>query len=165
MQNSNSWPVIRYWNIEQRILKIFELFTSQIKQRMSYVWKRERWIRVSIVMCSCITLLGKSRISCSFFHHDFFLSLAFLLSSDQYKLATENTKPPFSLTCNLKFSIFPFFYCLYFYFSERAESNEKFFSRNQEVILSASLVGFCLIVIVGVMLYLFKRRVLLRQKT
>ncbi|CAH3044541.1 unnamed protein product [Porites lobata] len=45
------------------------------------------------------------------------------------------------------------------------ESNEKFFSRNQEVILSASLVGFCLIVIVGVMLYLFKRRVLLRQKT
>ena len=69
---------------------------------------------------------------------------------------------PFSLTFNLQFSIFPFFY---FYFSERAESNEKFFSRNQEFILSASVVGFCLIVIVGVMLYLFKRRVLLRQKT
>ena len=69
-------------------------------------------------------------------------------------------EPPFSLTFNLQFSIFP-----YFYFTERAESNEKFFSRNQEVILSASLVGFCLIVIVGVMLYLFKRRVLLRQKT
>ena len=72
-------------------------------------------------------------------------------------------EPPFSLTFNLQFSIFPLF--LFIYFSERAESNEKFFSRNQEVILSASLVGFCLIVIVGVILYLFKRRVLLRQKT
>ena len=71
-------------------------------------------------------------------------------------------KPPISLTFNLQFSIF-FFLCIYF--SERAESNENFFSRNQEVILSASLVGFCRIVIVGVMLYLFKRRVLLRQKT
>ena len=58
-------------------------------------------------------------------------------------------EPPFSLTFNLQFSIFPLF--LFIYFSERAESNEKFFSRNQEVILSASLVGFCLIVIVGVM--------------
>ena len=73
-------------------------------------------------------------------------------------------KPPFSLTFNLQFTIFHYFY-LFVYFSERAESNEKFFSRNQEVILSASLVGFCLIVIVGVMLYLFERRVLLRQKT
>ena len=72
-------------------------------------------------------------------------------------------KPPFSLTFNLQFSIFPLF--LFFYFSERAESNDKFFPRNQEVILSASLVGFCLIVILGVILYLFKRRVLLRQKT
>ena len=61
--------------------------------------------------------------------------------SDQYKLGTENMKPPFS------------------------ESNEKFFSRNQGAILSASLLGFCLIVIAGVILYLFKRRVLLRQKT
>ena len=68
-------------------------------------------------------------------------------------------KAPFSLTFNLQFSTFP-----YFYFSERAESNEKFLSGNQQVILSASLVGFCLIVIVGVMLYLFKRRVLLRQR-
>ena len=57
-------------------------------------------------------------------------------------------KPPFSLT---------YFY-FFFYFSERAEPNEKFVSRNQEVILSASLVGFCLIVIVGVMAALFVRK-------
>ena len=68
-------------------------------------------------------------------------------------------KPPFHLllTCNLAFSL------IFIYFSERAESNKKFFPRSQGVILSASLVGFCLIVIVGVMLYLFKRRALLRQ--
>ena len=111
------------------------------------------------MICSCIILIGKSRISCRFFTMISF-SLWLFYCSDQYKMGTENIEPPFSLTFNLQFSIFP-----YFYFTERAESNEKFFSRNQEVILSASLVGFCLIVIVGVMLYLFKRRVLLRQKT
>ena len=114
---------------------------------------------MSIVICSCINLIGESIISFRFFTMISF-SLWLFYCSDQYKMGTENMEPPFSLTFNLQFSIFP-----YFYFTERAESNEKFFSRNQEVILSASLVGFCLIVIVGVMLYLFKRRVLLRQKT
>ena len=87
-----------------------------------------------------------------------------LFCCDQYtnwELKIRNHPFHLLLTCNLAFSLF---FC-YFYFSKRAESNEKFFSRNQEVILSASLIGFCLIVIVGVMLYLFKRRVLLRQKT
>ena len=110
-------------------------------------------------MCSCINLIGESRISFSFFTMISF-SLWLFYCSDLYKMETENMELPFSLTFNLQFSIFPSFS-----FTERAESNEKFFSRNQEVILSASLVGFCLIVIVGVMLYLFKRRVLLRQKT
>ena len=114
------------------------------------------------MICSCIILIGESRISCRLFTLISF-SLCLFYCSDQYKMGTEYMKPPFSLTFNLQFSIFPLFY--FFYFSERVESNEKFFSRNQEVILSASLVGFCLIVIVGVMLYLFKRGVLLRQKT
>ena len=72
----------------------------------------------------------------------------FFYCSDQYKMGTENMKPPFSLTFNLQYIIIPYFYLfiyLFIYFSERAESNEKFFCRNQEVILSASLVGFCLI--------------------
>ena len=115
---------------------------------------------MSIVICSCIILIGRAEFLVVFF---FFAMISFSLwpfyRPDKYKLGIENMKPPISLTFNLQFSIFP-----YFYFTERAESNEKFFSRNQEVILSASLVGFCLIVIVGVMLYLFERRVLLRQK-
>ena len=102
------------------------------------------------MICSCIILIGKSRISCRFFTLiSFSLCLFLLFWSIQ--------------NANLQFSIFPLFLC--FYFLERAESNDKFFSKNQEVILAASLVGFCLIVIVGFMLYLFKRRVLLRQKT
>ena len=163
MQNSNSWPIIRYWNIEQRNSKIFALFTSQIKQRPTYEKGKDRFGCQS--WCVLVLLyLERAEFLVVFFTMISF-SLSLFYCSDQYQLGTENTKQPFSLTCNLKFSIFPFFYCFYFYFSERAESNEEFFSRNQEVILSASLVGFCLIVIVGVMLYLFKRRVLLRQKT
>ena len=101
---------------------------------------------MSIVICSCIILIGKSRISCSFFTTISF-SLWLFYCSDKYKLGIENMKPPFSLT-----------YFYFFFFSERAEPNEKFVSRNQEVILSASLVGFCLIVIVGVMAALFVRK-------
>ena len=85
--------------------------------------------------------------------HDFFLSLFFLLF---WSIQNGNWK--------YETTLFTYLF-LFIYFSERAESNEKFFSRNQEFILSASLVGFCLIVIVGVMLYLFKRRVLLRPNS
>ena len=90
-------------------------------------------------------------------------SLCFFYCSDQYKMGTENMKPPFSLTFNLQYIIFPYFYL--FIFQKEQNLTRSSFSRNQEFILSVSLVGFCLIVIVGVMLYLFKRRVLLRQKT
>ena len=115
------------------------------------------------MICSCIILIGKSRISCRFFTMIPF-SLWFIYCSDQYKMGTEYMKPPFLLTFNLQFSIFPYFY----FFILQKEQNltrgsSRFFSRNQEVILSASLVGFCLIVIVGVILYLLKRGVLLRQ--
>ena len=93
----------------------------------------------------------------------FFLCFFFFYCSDQYKLGTENMKPPFSLTFNLQYIIFPYFYL--FIFQKEQNLTRSSFSRNQEFILSVLLVGFCLIVIVGVMLYLFKRRVLLRQKT
>ena len=67
-------------------------------------------------------------------------SLWLFYCSDQYKLGTENMKAPFHLllTCNLAFSL------IFIYFSERAESNEKFFPRNQGVILSVSLHGWLL---------------------
>ena len=105
------------------------------------------------MMCSCITLLHKSRISCSFFHNDFFSLSGFftVLINTNWELKIRNHPFHLLLTCNLAFSLF-FFFLIFRYLSERAESNEKFFSRNQEVILSASLVGFCLIVIVGVRL-------------
>ena len=99
----------------------------------------------------------ESRISCSFFL-PWFLSLSGLftvLINTNWELEIWNHPFHLLLTCNLAFSII---FIYFFYFSERAESNEKFFSTNQEVILSASLVGFCLIVIVGVMLHLFERR-------
>ena len=103
---------------------------------------------MSIVICSCIILIGKSRISCRFLTTISF-SLWLFYCSDKYKLGIENMKPP---------SAFHLLTFIFFYFSERAEPNEKFVSRNQEVILSASLVGFCLIVIVGVMAALFVRK-------
>ena len=40
--------------------------------------------------------------------------LCFFYCSDQYKLGTENMKPPFSLTFNLQYSIFPYFYLFIF---------------------------------------------------
>ena len=49
-------------------------------------------------------------------------------------------------------------------FSETAGSTDNFLNRNQEVILSASLVGLCIISFVAIMLYLFKRKVMSRQK-
>ena len=115
------------------------------------------------MICSCIILIDENRISCRLFTLLSF-SLCLFYCSDQYKMGTEYMKPPFLLTFNLQFSIFPYFY----FFILQKEQNltrgsSRFFSRNQEVILSASLVGFCLIVIVGVILYLLKRGVLLRQ--
>ena len=40
--------------------------------------------------------------------------LCFFYCSDQYKLGAENMKPPISLTFNLQFSIFPYFYLFIF---------------------------------------------------
>ena len=41
-------------------------------------------------------------------------SLCFFCCSDQYKMRTENMEPPFSLTFNLQYSIFPYFYLFIF---------------------------------------------------
>ena len=65
------------------------------------------------MICSCIILIGKSRISCRFFTMIPF-SLCFFYCSDQYKMGTENMIQPFSLTFNLQFSIFPYFYLFIF---------------------------------------------------
>ena len=65
------------------------------------------------MICSCIILIGKSRISCRFFTMIPF-SLWFFYCSDQYKMGTENMIQPFSLTFNLQFSIFPYFYLFIF---------------------------------------------------
>ena len=161
MQNSNSWPIIRYWNIEQRNCCL------QVKSNNVCPTYERGKDRFGCQSWSVLVLLYLARAE---FLVVFFTMISFslwlfysVLINTNWELKIRNNPFRLVVTWNLAFSLF--FYCLYFYFSERAESNEKFFSRNQEVILSASLVGFCLIVIVGVMLYLFKRRVLLRQKT
>ena len=41
-------------------------------------------------------------------------SLCFFYCSDQYKMGTKNMKPPFSLTFNLQYIIFPCFYLFIF---------------------------------------------------
>ena len=43
-------------------------------------------------------------------------------------------------------------------------SKGKSLTRNQEVILSASLVSVCMIAIVAVAMYFFRKKVLVRQK-
>lgn len=53
---------------------------------------------------------------------------------------------------------------IFFLFTVESGSEKKFFTRNQEVILSASAVGVFLIVVVAVALYFFRKKVLLRQK-
>ena len=81
---------------------------------------------MSIVICSCIILIGKSRISCTFLTTISF-SLWLFYCSDKYKLGIENMKPPFSLTY------------FYFFFIFRKEQNLTR-SSSQEIKKSFSLL-------------------------
>ena len=65
------------------------------------------------MICLCIILIGKSRISCKFFTMIPF-SFWFFYCSDRYKMGNENMKPPISLIFKLQFSIFPYFYLFIF---------------------------------------------------